>query len=122
LKVTGERKEVDQFKQTSSLRNLDPVVREFAQALRQRLGPRVKRTVLFGSRARGDALKGSDYDVLIVVNNRDRGIEEVVLDIELDILNRIGVLVTGLVYGEEEWQRESQFPLGRNVAREGVEV
>lgn len=75
--------------------SLDPVVKEFARAVRQKLGPRVKRIVLFGSRARGDTRKGSDYDVLIVVNNRDRELEEAVLDVELDILNRVGVLVTG---------------------------
>jgi predicted nucleotidyltransferase len=102
--------------------DLDPVVREFAYALRQRLGRRVTRTVLFGSRARGNFREGSDYDVLIIVDRRDRELEETVLDVELDILNRKGALVTGLVYGEEEWRRESQFPLGRNVAREGVEV
>ena len=36
-------------------RSLDPVALEFARLLRERLGPRVREVVLFGSRARGDA-------------------------------------------------------------------
>lgn len=113
---------MEHLEKISPARNLDPVVKDFAHALRQRLGYRIKRTVLFGSRARGDVRDGSDYDVLIIVTNRDRKLEEAVLDVELDVLNHTGVLICGLVYSEKEWERESQFPLGSNVTRDGVEV
>lgn len=36
--------------------------------IREALGERVRRIILFGSRARGDALPDSDYDVLVVLD------------------------------------------------------
>jgi predicted nucleotidyltransferase len=45
----------------------DETAQEFARRVREMLGDRVKEIVLFGSRAREDAGKESDYDFLIVV-------------------------------------------------------
>lgn len=47
----------------------DPVAKEFARRLREKLGERVEEIILFGSRARGDAREDSDYDVLVVVRD-----------------------------------------------------
>lgn len=47
--------------------DLDPVVVRFAQRLRASY--RVERLILFGSRARGNHLLESDYDLLIVSND-----------------------------------------------------
>jgi len=42
----------------------DPVIHSFLERLAQRY--RLERVILFGSRARGDELRGSDYDFIIV--------------------------------------------------------
>ena len=98
----------------------DPVVHEFATALRQQLGPHVRQMLLFGSRARGDARHDSDYDMLVVVDHRTPELRTVILEIEGWLMDRYGVLVATVLRSEAEWQRAQGFPLARNIAREGV--
>ena len=98
----------------------DPVVREFAEAVRAKIGPHVQRIVLFGSRARGAAEEGSDYDMAVVVTHRDRDIEERVLEAAVEMLDRYDALVSAHVFTPEEWEFERLTPLGLNISKEGV--
>jgi predicted nucleotidyltransferase len=47
----------------------DPILKRFRAALDELYGERAERVVLFGSRARGDARKDSDYDIAVFINN-----------------------------------------------------
>src|SRR5262245_35375737 len=106
--------------QVSSLQpQRDPVVRAFATALRQRLGPQLRQIRLFGSRARGDAQDGSDYDMLVVVDRRTPELRAVILEVESQLMERYGALVATVLRSETEWQQLQGFPLARNIAREG---
>jgi predicted nucleotidyltransferase len=98
----------------------DPVVQEFAAMFRQRLGSHVHQILLFGSRARGDAHDDSDYDMLVVVDRRTPALRAVILEIESQLMERYGALVTTVLRSEPEWQQLQGFPLARNIAREGV--
>ncbi len=106
----------------STVRTTDPIVVQYAAAVRQRLGARVKSITLYGSRARGDAKPGSDYDMLLVLTERTPAVRAAVLEIEGEILDQHGELVASLIRDEQEWQNAQGFPLARNVAREGVAV
>jgi predicted nucleotidyltransferase len=88
--------------------------------VRERLGSRVRRIVLFGSRARGDARSDSDYDVLVVVDRRSPEVRDALLAIEVDLLDRHGSLMACLLRDEREWAASQGLPIGLNVAREGV--
>jgi predicted nucleotidyltransferase len=101
-------------------RDPDPVAVEFARKVRERLPDRVRRIVLFGSRARGDAGDDSDYDVLVVVDRRSREVREQILAIEVELMDRHGSLVACLLRDEAEWEASRGMPIGLNVAREGV--
>ena len=46
------------------------VAREMARRIVAAAGDRVERVILFGSRARGDAHPDSDYDLLVVTDER----------------------------------------------------
>ena len=79
--------------------------------------------ILFGSRARGDAGKNSDWDVLILLNRSDvdKNIEkeyrEEMFDVELEIMEPISTFV----YSKNEWETKySVTPLYQNIKREGV--
>jgi len=96
------------------------IAREFAQLLRERLGDRVKQVILFGSQARGDASEGSDYDVLVVVDERTKEIEEAVLDLDVEMMNRHEALMCSVIRDENEWRRMEKFPIGWNIDKEGV--
>jgi predicted nucleotidyltransferase len=101
---------------------LDSVALEFARLLRERLGPRVRKIVLFGSRARGDARADSDYDVVVVVDRRGADVREAILAIEVDLMDRFGSLVACLLRDEREWEASRRMPIGLNEAREGVSL
>jgi predicted nucleotidyltransferase len=95
---------------------------EFAARLRDRLGNDLVRITLFGSRARGNAREGSDFDVLVVVTRRDAVVREKVLDVEVEMMDRHGVLFSAMLYADEEWSVELRYPIGRSIASEGVQL
>ena len=47
----------------------DPIIVKFREAVNKAYGPRIERVVLYGSRARGDARPGSDYDVAVFLKD-----------------------------------------------------
>lgn len=97
----------------------DPIIAEYANRVRRQLGPRLRRLVLFGSRARGDAEPGSDYDILVLVDRRTEAVRGDLLRLGGEWLDRYGALVAHVVRSEEEWKRAEHYPFARNVAREG---
>ncbi|MDE2058762.1 MAG: nucleotidyltransferase domain-containing protein [candidate division NC10 bacterium] len=101
---------------------LDPVVQAFASELRARLRHRIRRIVLFGSRARGEARDDSDYDILVVVDQRSPEVRPLILEIETALLDDYGALVATVLRTEAEWDRAQGLPLARNVALEGITV
>jgi len=100
----------------------DPVAQEFATTLQQRLGSHLRQILLFGSRARGDAQDGSDYDMLVVVDHRTPELRAIILEVESQLMERYGALVATVLRSESEWQQLQGFPLARNIAREGVQL
>jgi predicted nucleotidyltransferase len=78
--------------------------------------------LLFGSRARGDARDDSDYDMLVVVDERTPELRTIILEIEGQLMDRYGALVATVLRSAEQWQQTQGFPLARNVAREGVSL
>ena len=100
----------------------DGVVREFGDAIRSLLGPRLKEMWLFGSRARGDNYADSDYDVLIVADGKKAELRELVAATENGIMLRSGELFASVIYTTEEWRWARNAPLGINVQREGKRI
>jgi len=79
--------------------------------------------ILYGSRARGDADKYSDYDILIVVNGPvdmalEKRIHENVYPLELETCE----VLTLIIYSKQQWDSPlyRAMPLHKNVDREGV--
>jgi predicted nucleotidyltransferase len=100
----------------------DQVTRYFATEVRNRLGSHVKEIRLFGSRARGDADKDSDYDMLVVVDEKTADIRSTILDVEVELMDLYGTLVTSIVQSEATWKNNQRFPLALNIAREGLSL
>lgn len=100
----------------------DAIAREYSEKVRAALGDRIREIFLFGSRARGKQKKYSDYDMLIVVDKRDREIVKKIRKIAVEILDEHERLIGNVVYDAEEWERKKTFPLGVNILREGVRM
>ncbi len=98
--------------------------REQVRAAVRRLAsrrPEIRRAVLFGSLARGDAVPGSDADVLLVLEKSTKAFMQRISDYELS-LSSIGVDV--FPYTEEElgrMQKDGNVFI-ENALAEGMEI
>jgi len=86
-------------------------------------GERLVQMILFGSQARGDAVLGSDIDVLVVLREKVSPCEEISRTIEdvADISLHNNEVASCVFVSEEQFERE-QSPLLLNVRREGMRI
>jgi len=80
---------------------------------------------LFGSRARGDFNADSDWDVLILVDNKKvtNSVEDKFRDDLYDIELESGQVISAFIYPKEYWNSLLSYsPLFKNVKREGIRL
>lgn len=98
------------------------LVEKFKQMVSQKV--HVHEVIVFGSRARGDATKESDLDVLIVVAHLDHAIEKHISDCAWEAGFPEDIIIMPVAISLDVLKntpiRESVFI--RNVYREGVSV
>lgn len=79
--------------------------------------------ILYGSRARGDNKRDSDWDVMILLNrkNVDKKVEQIYRHHLLDIELEIGVPISVFVYSKSDWEgKYSITPLFKSIKKEGI--
>lgn len=79
----------------------DSVLRDFLGKIAS-VRPRIKRIVLFGSRARGTERPDSDYDLLLVVMHTDDALVDVLYEAVMDVLLAHGRLVSLKIFQEKD--------------------
>lgn len=80
---------------------------------------------LYGSRARGNARKQSDWDILILLN-----IPKVTFELEKSFIDALyeveietGEVISPLIYSKTEWNQKNAFSsLYENITREGIRI
>ena len=80
---------------------------------------------LYGSRARGDSKRISDWDLLILLNrpNIPFDVETKVMDDFYDVELETGVVISPLIYSKSDWnERYSMTPLFENIKKEGIRI
>jgi predicted nucleotidyltransferase len=80
---------------------------------------------LYGSRARGDSKKTSDWDLLILLNTNKVSFdyETKIMDAFYDIELETGEVISPLVYSKNDWiNKHSITPLFENIEKEGVRL
>ncbi len=102
---------------------LNEILSELHERLREHYGDRLVDVVLYGSQARGDAVEGSDIDVMIVLRGDFNYWEEIQQTGEFiaALSLKYDTVVSRVFVGDEKFRRE-QSPLLINVRREGVAV
>lgn len=118
-----EAVEVD-FAESQSLReHAYSTLSSLKQSFRALYGPRLLHLVLFGSQARGDALPGSDLDVLVVLRGKVRPGEEIERTSQLvaDLSLKENLVISCLFMDEDRFLHR-QGPLLRSIRKEGIEV
>ncbi|MBU6298984.1 MAG: nucleotidyltransferase domain-containing protein [Alphaproteobacteria bacterium] len=100
----------------------NPVLTRFRSALRKVYGDRLERTVLFGSRARGEARTDSDYDIAVFLRDMpDRAAEmDRLADLATDILYETGECIHALPYQAGAWRERT--PIMHEIRADGVEL
>src|SRR5258708_9641736 len=89
--------------------NQDPVLNAFLTHLGQARS-RIQKIILFGSRARGEEKPYSDYDILLVVQERERDLMDAIHDAVMDVLLATGRLVSPKVFRRRDFDRLSAIP------------
>ncbi len=102
---------------------VERIVKGLKRNLEGKYGGQIKKVILHGSQARGDATEDSDIDVMVVIsddlNPREVGmyIDPLVADILLEKKELVSVIVV-----KESTYKEEESDILLNVRREGIEV
>ena len=100
---------------------LDPVGEDFLRQIAP-LRDRLERLILFGSRARGDNKPFSDYDILVVMPEKDRPLIDALYDAAMEVLYKSGRLISLKIYRKADFDRSAALPTPfmATVLREGI--
>lgn len=86
--------------------------------------PQGTKAYLFGSRARGDFHKDSDWDILILMDKEN--IEEADFDKYSFPLYLLGwehnTQITPIMYTQKEWREHRFTPLYKNIEKEAIQL
>lgn len=80
---------------------------------------------LYGSQARGDAKKYSDWDLLVLLNTKNVSFsqETKLMDDFYDLELETGEIMSPLVYSKSEWnEKHSITPLFEIIKKEGIKI
>ena len=88
----------------------------------RKVDPEAK-VILFGSKARGDNKKDSDWDFLILTSQKvneklKRTIRENLIDTELEAEE----VISTIIYSKKSWPNYKNTPLFENISSEGIEI
>ena len=100
----------------------EQILDRFKMRLKDVLSDNLVEVRLFGSKARGDARKDSDIDVLVIVSSDDWRRSDAVYSIVTDILLETDVCISPKVISQKEYTRlhNNGNPFIENVTREGI--
>jgi predicted nucleotidyltransferase len=106
-----------------SQKRLRQILKEYRTALKELLGDDLDSIVLFGSQARGDAVEGSDIDVLCIMK-RPFDYGELILktaEISAPLSLEHDVVISTAFVTKADYEKHNT-PFLMNVRREGVNV
>ncbi|MBI4641278.1 MAG: nucleotidyltransferase domain-containing protein [Candidatus Tectomicrobia bacterium] len=81
------------------------IVKQFQNELVYKLGSIVNSIIIYGSVARGDAREGSDIDIMVIVEQKDRVISEAIRVIRDQLVCDSGYTITLAIETPDNLQR-----------------
>ena len=101
----------------------DEIVKTFIDMISP-LSLYIKEIYQFGSRCREDWRPDSDYDIMIVLEKKDKEVIGKLYDAVMDILLSTGRLISLKIFTLSEFKRLKSIPTPfmRNVLKEGVKI
>ena len=100
------------------------IVTEFVERVSGRFGDWISQVIFFGSRAKGRPKPGSDFDLLLVVREKNRTLLDQLYDEVLEVLLKSGVDLSLKIYTEKAFQAglARRVPFLCSVTETGVEL
>jgi uncharacterized protein len=101
----------------------DMVVSRFLELIKPVNG-NLRDLYLFGSRCRNDWRPDSDYDILVLLDHKDRKIIDALYDAVMDILFETGRLISLKIFTVSEFNRLKSIPtpfISRGM-KEGIKI
>lgn len=104
--------------------SVNAIINQFVLQVRQLLGKRLKKIILYGSYARGDYNEHSDIDIMILTDFNFEEIEkyrDIISDIAFEIELKTGMVISPIIKNADKYNaRINVIPFFSNVEREGV--
>jgi predicted nucleotidyltransferase len=99
---------------------IDPILQSLRRALTELYGADLDRVVLFGSRARGDARRDSDYDVAVFLKHMDdrRAERNRLADLRIRFIEDTGAFIDAQPFRAASYRERT--PLMHEIRRDGV--
>ena len=96
------------------------VVEKFKQLVSQRV--KVYEVKVFGSRARGDSYLESDYDLIVLVDQESKVLNDKIFNVSCKIGWEHNVVITVFVHEQSYYESKKYEPLFMNIRKEGVHI
>ncbi|MFH0924697.1 MAG: nucleotidyltransferase domain-containing protein [bacterium] len=95
---------------------------KIVKRLKKELSGRIISIYAFGSRVRGDHNGWSDFDILVIVNQKAPDLEAQIISIFIDEEVKSGLSFTPLIKDSKAFEMEKKFntPFYENISKEGV--
>lgn len=104
--------------------SINKILTEFNNQVREILGSRLKKTILYGSYARGDYNEKSDIDLMLLTDLNFEEIEKYrddISDIAFEIELKTGIIISPVIKNIDNYNSKINIiPFYRNVKKEGV--
>lgn len=109
---------------SSPMTNKNRILLNQIKAVARDSAPKGSQVLLFGSRARGEAQKDSDWDILIVLpkNKLEQSDYDEVSFPFVELGWRVNQRINPIMYTQGEWKANSITPFYDNVIRDGISL
>lgn len=94
----------------------------FRRRIKKELGENLIKIILFGSRARGDDDKYSDYDCLLLLKRCNTAVKTKILDVEGRMLYEKNAVFSAFPITKKEIKLKKYEPFIINATKEGVVI
>ncbi len=106
--------------------DMKKIINDFIKEIKEMLGSRLKKVILYGSYARGDYNKSSDIDIMILTDLNEKEIEDYrdkISDLAFNIELDKEIYISPIIKNIDKYNaRANVIPFYMNIQKEGVEL
>ena len=92
----------------------------YLNELKKVFGKRLKKAILFGSRACGDNTDESDYDFCLIFDQVTPKVKSILDNLSVEMLLKYGMVITDFAFTKRDLERKRFNPLIMNIQKEGI--